>query len=595
MRRTHGRLSSMYLAAGAVLALTGCKSAGRAADADVIVVGAGIAGLSAALEAESHGARVLVIEVNSVAGGHAVKAGGFALVDTPLQRAKGYHDSPDIAYRDFMAWGEDANPWWTRYYADNARGQVHDWLVSMGVRFTMLIDTPEDTVPRFHFAGRGAANAVVPMIRRALQRENIRFLLNTKVIELVRRDGRIAGVRTRSTRGGGEHEYRAPAVILTTGGYQNDLAMVRRTWLKTLPQPARLLRGAGEFARGSGLRLAEPFGAALVRLDHQEIFVSGLPDPRDPSGERGMLIQNPVAIWVDTTGRRFTNEAAPSKITDHASLRLVPATHWMVFDADGVKRLSFRGQAWMTPANIQKEIMQNPALVKKADNIAALAAAAGLPPDALTDTVQRFNRFIEQGNDADFGRIAPGMTEPPPPPIVKPPFYAIQLFPMTRKSMGGLAIDHEARVVGGAGQLIDGLFAAGEVTGVAGVNGSFGGSGTFLGPSVLTGRVAGRSAVALALGEDALKRTVEPSAPGGEGPSTAPVTASTAAQPGPPIDLAALVKEQRQGYWHFNVSHALVIERTQACVTCHKGSWQPGPATDRAQRLVQLDSCVRCH
>ena len=99
-----------------------------ATDADVIVVGAGIAGLAAALEAESHGARVLVIEANSMAGGHAVKAGGFALVDTPLQRAKGYRDSPDIAYRDLMAWGEDADPWWVRYYADNcARRSMTGW------------------------------------------------------------------------------------------------------------------------------------------------------------------------------------------------------------------------------------------------------------------------------------------------------------------------------------------------------------------------------------------------------------------------------------------------------------------------------------
>jgi succinate dehydrogenase/fumarate reductase flavoprotein subunit len=367
--------------------------------------------------------------------------------------------------------------------------------------------------------------------------------------------------------------------------------MVRRTWLSTLPAPARLLRGAGEFARGSGLKLTEPFGAALTRLDHQEIFVSGLPDPRDASGERGMLIQNPAAIWVDSTGRRFTNEAAPSKITDHAALRLTPATHWMVFDAEGVKKLTIRGQAWMTPEKIQKEIMDNPALIKKADSIAALAAAAGLPPDALADTVERFNRFVDQGTDTDFGRIAPGMTEPPPPPIRQAPFYAIQLYPMTRKSMGGLAIDHEARVLGGAGQLIEGLFAAGEVTGVAGINGSFGGSGTFLGPSVLTGRVAGRSAVALSLGSDALKTGPAPMVPAPEPPK------ATAAAPatGAGIDLAALVQQQRQGYWHFNKSHALILERGDSCATCHQGPWQPGPAVSREQRLVQLDSCSRCH
>ncbi len=446
-------------------------------------------------------------------------------------------------------------------------------------------------MPRFHFSGRGAANAVVPMIRQALQRERIEFLWNTEVTELVRRDGRITGVRAHSMRGGAEREYRAPAVVITTGGYQNDLDMVRRTWLASLPPASRLLRGAGEFARGSGLKLVEPFGASLVRLDHQEIFVSGLPDPRDRSGERGMLIQNPVAIWVDAGGHRFTNEDAPSKITDRAALRLVPATHWMIFDADGAPKLTVRGQAWMSPDKVRTEIADNPALVRKADSIAALAQAAGLPPDALADTVQRFNRFVDQGNDADFGRVAPGTTGPPPLPIRRPPFYAIQVFPMTRKSMGGVAIDHDANVLGGAGQTIRGLFAAGEVTGVAGINGSFGGSGTFLGPSVLTGRVAGRSAVALVLGPEALGQTEVASAVLAPAADTPP----PAGQDAPQIDLAALLAQQRPGYWHFNASHALVVERGYACDTCHTGPWQPGPANDREQRRVQLESCTRCH
>ncbi len=560
-----------------------------ATDADVIVVGAGIAGLAAALEVESHGARVLVIEANSMAGGHAVKAGGFALIDTPLQRAKGYQDSPDIAYRDMMAWGEDANPWWVRHYADNAREQVHDWLVSMGVKFVVVLDTPEDTVPRFHFTRGGAVNAVVPMIREALKRERIEFLWNTEVIEILRRDGQVAGVRTRLSRTGETRIYKAPAVILTTGGYQNNLDLVRQTWSRKIPAPARLLTGAGEYAKGSGLKLTEPFGAALDRLDHQVTFVNGMPDPRDAAGEHGLLTQNPAAIWVDATGRRFTNEAAPSKVTDRAVLMQTPATHWLIFDAEGEKRLTIRGAAWMNTKTVQQEILENPDLVKQADSIAALAAAAGLPTDALADTVARFNRFVEQGIDTDFGRVGPGMTETPPLPIRQPPFYAVQLFPMTRKSMGGLAIDHEARVLGGAGQLIRGLFAAGEVTGAAGVNGSYGGAGTFLGPAVLTGRVAGRSAVALALGEDALKAVAVPAAAEAE-PAVEPAKTPPVA-----VNLAALVAQQRSGFWHFNASHALVLERNDSCATCHVGVWSPGPAASRAQRIVQLDSCARCH
>ena len=100
---------------------------------------------------------------------------------------------------------------------------------------------------------------------------------------------------------------------------------------------------------------------------------------------------------MDATGRRFTNEAAPSKVTDRAVLTLVPATHWLVFDADGLKKLTIRGAAWMNAKTVRAEILANEELVKTAQSIEALAEAAGLPRDALLDTVQRFNRFVEQG------------------------------------------------------------------------------------------------------------------------------------------------------------------------------------------------------
>ncbi len=550
------------------------------------MIGGGIAGISAALEAETHGARVLIIEMNSVAGGHAVKAGGFALVDTPLQRAKGYRDSPEVAYRDLMAWGEDADSGWVRFYAENARTQVHDWLAGMGVKFAVLLDTPEGTVPRFHFTRGAAVNAIVPMLREALRRPRVQFVWNAEATEILRAEGRITGVRTRNLRSGAKRVYRGRTVIIATGGFESDLGRVRNAWPAQIPPPDRLLIGAGEYARGSGLRLADALGAHLTRLDHQVIFVNGLPDPRDASGEHGLLTQNPAAIWIDASGRRFTNEAAASKVTNRAVLRKSPATHWLVFDAEGVKHLTIRGAAWLSQQAIKTEILDNPVLVKRADSLAELAAAAGLPADALVETVARYNGFIERGLDTDYGRVGPG-TGPDPPAIRKAPFYAIQLYPMTRKSMGGLAIDREARVLDGASRPIPGLFACGEATGVAGINGSYGGSGTFLGPSVLIGRVAGRSAVA-SLPDIAGHETREP-------PRSALPAASRLAPPADAAALAALLEQKREGYWHFGVAHALVLERKEQCRSCHTPDWPPGPANTTAQRLIQLDTCTRCH
>lgn len=591
MKRRAGFVVSRLLAAA--LALAGCQALAPAErDADVIVIGAGIGGLAAAMEAESLGARVLVIDANSVAGGHAVRAAGFSLVDTPLQQARGHRDSPDIAWRDMMDWGEDADPWWVRFYVENARTQVHDWLASLGVRFAILLHTPEDSVPRFHMPPGAAVNAVLPMMREAFSRERIEFRFSTEAMELLAGQGRITGVRTVQSRTGEKRVLRAPAVIITTGGYQNNLHLVRAHWNASVPRPARLLMGAGEFARGSGMALAERAGAATTRLDHQVIFTSGLPDPRDPLGAHGLLAQNPAAIWVDATGRRFIDEAAPSKVTNRAVLDLSPATHWLIFDAAGLRQLTIRGAAWLSPKTLEQEILQNPAAVKKGDTIRELADAAGLPADRLEDTVQRFNGFVDRGEDTDFGRPGPGATGAT---IRTPPYYAIQLFPMTRQSMGGIRVDHDTRVLASKdGRPLRGLYAAGEVTGVAGINGSFGGSGGFLGPSLLMGRVAGRNAAALALDDVASRKessptTMEPTriAAGHDDASPRALGSSR--------ELAALLGQQRPGFWHFRVSHTLVLEREERCETCHRDSWPPGPANERAQRLMQLESCTRCH
>ncbi|NUQ13560.1 MAG: FAD-binding protein, partial [Gemmatimonadaceae bacterium] len=126
--------------------------------------------------------------------------------------------------------------------------------------------------------------------------------------------------------------------------------------------------------------------------------------------------------------------------------------------------------------------------------IAELAAQAGLPAAALEETVRRYNAQVAKGVDPDFGRFGPGQPLQPVA-VAQPPFYAVQFFPLTRKSMGGVAIDRDCRVIDARQQPIPGLLAAGELTGLAGINGKAGLEGTFLGPSMLTGRIAGRTAL----------------------------------------------------------------------------------------------------
>ncbi len=144
-------------------------------DAEAIVVGAGIAGLSAAVEMGRSGVNVLLLDMNSVMGGHAVMAGGFAIVDTPIQKREGFQDSPELAYADWMEWTEDGNPEWSRYYAENSREMIYDWSAEMGVEFVRVQVGYENSVPRFHFTPRGAFDVVLAPRRRDPQPRRARL------------------------------------------------------------------------------------------------------------------------------------------------------------------------------------------------------------------------------------------------------------------------------------------------------------------------------------------------------------------------------------------------------------------------------------
>ncbi len=569
-------------------------------EADVIVIGAGLAGLSAALEASDRGARVLVLEANSVPGGHAVKAGGFALVGTPLQAKKGYVDDPETAFRDLMAWGEDADAAWVRRYVEASGPQVHDWLASFGVTFSFILDTPEHSVPRFHFARGAAVNVVLPLVRELLARDGIELRLNQEVSALLREDGRVTGARMRDLRSGEERIARAGAVVIATGGAQADLEQVRANWRADLPEPERLYVGAGQFATGAGLELARAAGAGLSRLDHQVTFSTGLPDPRDPSGRRGLLTQNAAAIWVDATGRRFIAENAPSKVADDAVLAMSPATHWLVFDARGLRSLRIRDAVWLDERTRRAEILDNPALVQQADDLTTLAERSGLPAQELAATVARYNALVAAGLDSDFGRFGPDTPDPSATRIETPPFYAIRLYPLTRKNMGGIAIDREAHALDDGGNQVTGLYAAGEATGVAGINGRYGGEGTFLGPSVFIGRLAGRSAARAVLGEtDAtsapLRASSERRLTESASPTASESSGSEAASLLDAAALSALLATPRPGYWHFEAAHTIVLERGLDCVECHGAIWPTRTADTRKEKRVQLESCTRCH
>ena len=283
--------------------------AGALSAADVVVVGAGVAGLTTALEAARGGARVTVVDIASVWGGHAVVSeGGLNMTGTPLQAKLGAKDSPELAYQDFLRWGEDANAEWVKIYVNRSRPDIHDWLAGMGVEFSGLRLLAGNSVARFHDNPRRGYGIVEPIYRRCLETGRVSFVWNTRITELLRRGARVTGVAGVNERTGEAWQLEAKAVVVATGGFGSNLELVRQNWPAALPKPEKILVGAGVNALGSGFELVRPVGGAIERLDHQWNYARGIPDPRYPDADRALNLNAYAVIWVNEKGERFVDE-----------------------------------------------------------------------------------------------------------------------------------------------------------------------------------------------------------------------------------------------------------------------------------------------
>ena len=534
-------------------------------DESVIVVGSGIAGLATAVEAASRGKHVIIIDRWSVFGGHAVvSGGGVTMVGTPVQEAAGVVDTPELAAEDMIAWGEDADVAWVKRYTTDSRRDVHDWLTAMGVVFKSVSQLPGSRVARYHRTQDSGLGLVVPLYRNAIAL-GVELVWNEDVVELLREGTRVVGVKTRGMRDGKMREHRGAAVVLATGGFQSNLQRVRASWPAGQPKPARILAGSGVNSLGDGLDLAARAGAAIRDLDHQWNYSTGLPDPRFPKSERGLNAETPQSIWVNAAGARFVDESAGTKVTFPALLAQPGSVSWAILDADGITSLAIAGPDWVDRARVERDILGNPALVTRADDLDTLARTAGISSPGLRATVDAHRK--------SGGEFA----------IARPPFYAIKRYPLARKSMGGIAVDTDTHVLDPRGRVIPGLYAVGEVTGFAKINGRAALEGTFLGPSVLMGRIAGR-----ALAPDSVARpmrVVEASLAVGTFEDSACTSCHRTR------DLVA----GSPGRLHSAGVHSRVVAQGQPCATCHADLHPYRADKHRSDPLLRSATCGLCH
>ncbi|NNC64060.1 MAG: FAD-dependent oxidoreductase [Gammaproteobacteria bacterium] len=566
-------------------------------DADVIVIGAGLAGLSAAIDAASAGARVLVIDMNSVFGGHGIQSGGVAFINSTMQEELGYEDDPDVAYDDWMEWTVDGHSEWNRFYVENSREMLWDWLTGLGVRFDRIRASHGNSVPRFHMTHRRGLNLTRPIFLEALRYSNIDFRWNAVADHLTKDGDRVVGVEGLDYRTGSRFALRGETVILATGGFQSNIDMVKANWRSDLPAPGSVYSMSGHNSRGSGHRMAEKAGAALVNLDRQYNGYTIVPDMLGLDEARGYYGGNARSIWVNSAGERFVTEGGIDRYVFEAVMREQPEGHWAVYDADDKDGFRLNGPHFVSAdaidhEKIQRLAVENPDITHKADTLADLAARMGVASDALEATVARYNSLVENGESTDIDGLPPEGT-PPVFTIDTPPYYATKLYPMANKSAGGISIDMQTRALDDAGNPVPGLYAAGEITGSAGMNGLNGLDGMFTGPSILTGRVAGQAAAA-ELAELSGWQPIEFTRREADWDMTRPADSSWAPVLGP-ADIQNMLAETRDGYWHFERVHNLVLERSYDCTTCHSERVPFYTAFSREDKAMQTQICEACH
>ncbi|QWF21237.1 FAD-binding dehydrogenase [Nocardioides sp. LMS-CY] len=310
--------------------------------ADVIVVGAGLAGLTAAAEVADAGKRVVLLdqEPEQSLGGQAFwSLGGLFLVDSPEQRRMGIKDSRALAMQDWLGsaqFDRDEDRWprrWAQAYVDFAAGEKRAWLRAMGHRVFPVVGWAErgdgradghgNSVPRFHITWGTGPGIVEPFERRCREHAaagRLRFAFRHQVDDLIVEDGAVVGVRgtvlepsevergkASSRRGVGEFELRAQAVIVTSGGIGGNHDLVRRTWPARLgTPPATMVAGVPAHVDGRMLAITQDAGANVINPDRMWHYVEGLRN-WDPIWENHgiRILPGPSSLWLDATGKRL--------------------------------------------------------------------------------------------------------------------------------------------------------------------------------------------------------------------------------------------------------------------------------------------------
>jgi len=464
-------------------------------ETDVAIVGAGGAGMAAGIEAREAGATVIAFEKGAEPGGAAkISGGGCLVVGSPLQQKQGVKDTPDLAFKDWMEWGgPSADEVWARYYIEHSLHDLYFWAENLGVTWADLKLQEGNSVPRWTKIDRSGLGLMEKLIE-GYKSKGGEIVDDTEITGLTIEDGRVTGFEGRKVSTGEPVEVRSKAVVMTTGGFNSNLDMV----LENSPslRNDKVLAGSGPGSTGSGHKIVREAGGYLTHMDHNWFYAYATPDYLDPAQVRGLAFrQVPAYIWVNQQGRRFHNEEISGGNSASPALMAQNPKHaWAIMDSTMTATMDIADPQYKHGDTMIREkvnaLLENSPYVRRAATLAELAKKMDVDGPAFLDTVERYNKACRDGLkvEPEFGKSLKSSK-----PFDTPPYYAMQIFLMARKNFGGVKTDLQCRVLDKHFEPIEGLFAAGELCGMAGghINGRAGLEGTMLGPSIFSGRVAG--------------------------------------------------------------------------------------------------------
>ena len=437
---------------------------------DIVIIGAGGAGMTAAINATQAGKDVILVEMMPYAGGNTTKAtGGMNAAETHYQKEQGIEDSVEQFVEDTMKGGHDINDRdLVTIMAENSAAGI-DWLDSIGAPLPKISFSGGATNQRIHAPedGSGVGAYLVTALLKKMDELGIKVMYNTKATDLLSLEGTVNGVMAESD--DAYYTIHSKAVILATGGFGNNQEMIVR-YRDDLE--GTVTTGAPGIM-GDGIVMAQAVGADLVDIDQIQLH---------PTVEQktSMLITESVrgdgAILVNQDGKRFTDELLTRDKVSAAELAQPGSYAYIIFDQKLREGLKATEKYISTGITVQ------------GDTIEDLAAQIDVDPATLAETLANWNKCVADKNDAEFGRTT-GMDND----LSTPPYYAIKIAPGIHHTMGGVHIDTGAHVIDLNGKVIPGLFAAGEVVG--GVHGGNRLGGNAVADIVVFGRISSASAV----------------------------------------------------------------------------------------------------